>query len=132
MHSNDQHFLVIGTVEDADAPALGKAARCAPKEIMFKLLGARLFKAEDLAAFRIHPGHDVPNGAIFASSVHSLKDQQQGILVGRVVKLLQRAQLLHVLVQEFFVLLIRLAVRGDSRRPLTEVDLLVWQHTEIL
>src|ERR1035441_10932424 len=63
MHSNDQHFLVIGTVEDADPAALGKAACRAPEKVMFEFFGARLFGAENFAAFRIDAGHDVPDGA---------------------------------------------------------------------
>ena len=90
MHTNDQHFLVIGTVKDADPAAFGKAACGAPKKVMLKFLGTRLLKTEDLAAFRIHPGHDVADCAIFAGSIHPLKDQQQRVLVGRIVKILQR------------------------------------------
>jgi len=89
MHPNDQHFLVVGTIENADAPAFGKPARRAPEKIMFQLLGAGLFETENLAALRIDPGHDVPDGTVLAGSVHPLKDQQQRIAVGRIVKVLQ-------------------------------------------
>src|ERR1019366_4034720 len=99
MHANNQHFLVIRTVEDADPAAFRKSARSAPKKIMFQLFGTGLFETEDVAAFRIDPGHDVTDGAILAGTVHTLENQQQRISVGRVVKVLQRAQLLHVLVQ---------------------------------
>ena len=51
MHANDQHFLIIGTIEDADPAAFRKAACRAPEKIMFQLFGARLFEAENLAAF---------------------------------------------------------------------------------
>jgi hypothetical protein len=50
---------------------------------------------------RIDPGHDVPDGAVLAGGVHPLKNQQQRIAVGRVVKLLQRAQLLNVFSRSF-------------------------------
>jgi hypothetical protein len=70
MHANDQHLLVIGTIEDADPPAFGKAARRAPEKIMFQFFGARLFETENLAALRIDPGHDVPDGAVLAGGVH--------------------------------------------------------------
>src|ERR1035438_3012432 len=99
MYSNDQHLLVIGTVEDADPAAFWQAARGAPEKIVFKLFGTWLLEAEDLAALRIYPGHHVPYDAVFAGSVHTLKNQQQRILVRRVLKLLQRTQLLHVLVR---------------------------------
>ena len=81
MHADDQHLLVIGTVEDADPAAFGKAASGAPKKIMFKLLGAWLLEAEDLAAFRIDPGHDVTYGAVFYGSIHALEYQKHRFAV---------------------------------------------------
>ena len=86
MHSNDEHLLVVRTIEYADPSAFGKAARRAPEKIMFQFFGARLFETENLAAFRIDAGHDVPDGAVLAGSVHALKNQQQRIAVGGVVK----------------------------------------------
>jgi len=71
------------------------------RKIMFQFFGARLFETEYLTALRIYPGHDVPDGAVLAASVHPLKNQQQGIAVGRIVKLLQRAQLFNMFSQEF-------------------------------
>ena len=132
MHSNDQHFLVIGTIEDADASALGKAARSAPEEIMFKLLGARLFEAENLAALRIDAGHHVPDGAVFTRRVHALKDQQQRVTVGGKVKLLQRVQLMNVFLEKCLILLRRLAIAIYDRRPLVEVDFHPGRYAEIL
>ena len=132
MHANDQHLLVVGTIEDADPPAFGKPARRAPEKIMFQFLGARLFETENLAALRIDPGHDVPDGAVLAGSVHPLKNQQQRIAVGRIVKLLQRTQLLNVFFQEFLIPLLRLAKGLHDRRPLFEFDLLSGPHAEIL
>ena len=46
-------------------------------------------KLKNLAAFGIHPGYDVTDGTVFAGRVHPLKDQQQCISVGGVVKTLQ-------------------------------------------
>ncbi len=89
MHPHHQHFLVIGAIEDADPPAFGKPQGRPPEKIMLQFLGAGLLETENLAALRIDPGHDVPDGAIFSGGVHSLKDQQQRITVGCVVKLLQ-------------------------------------------
>ena len=101
MHANDEHLLIVGTIEDADPPAFRQTAGRAPKKIVLQFLGTRLLETENLAALRINPGHDVPDGAILACSVHPLKNQQQRIAVGRVVKALQRAQLLNVFSQEF-------------------------------
>jgi len=77
VHSNDQYLLVIGTVEDADPAAFGKTASGSPEKIMFKLLGAWLLEAEDLAGFRIDPGHDVAYGSVFSCSIHALEYQEQ-------------------------------------------------------
>ena len=132
MHPNDQHLLVVGTIEDADPPAFRQTAGRAPEKIVFQFLGARLFETENLAALRIDPGHDVPDGAVLAGSVHPLKNQQQRIAVGRVVKALQRAQLLNVFFQEFLIPLLRLAKGLHDRRPLSEFDLFSGPHAEIL
>ena len=93
MNANDKDFLVIGTIENADAPAFGKAARGSPEEIMLQLLGARLFEAEDLAPLRIDSGHDVTDGSVLAGGVDSLKNQEKGLAVGRVMEVLQATQL---------------------------------------
>src|SRR5664279_2706696 len=119
MHPNDQYFLVIGTIEDADPSAFGKAAGRTPEKIMFQLFSARLFETENLAALRIDPGHDVPDGAVLAGSVHPLKNQQQRIAVGGVVKPLQRAQRFDVFFQKFLILLLRLANGPVSYTHLT-------------
>jgi hypothetical protein len=44
---------------------------------MFKLLGAWLLEAEDLAAFWIDPGHDMTYGSVFSGSIHALENQEQ-------------------------------------------------------
>ena len=95
---------------------------------MFKLLGAWLLEAEDLAAFRIDPGHDVAYGSVFSGSIHALEYQEQRLAMRRVMKLLQRTQLLQVVKQNFLVLLRRIVKGVDNRRPLVEVDFLVWRH----
>src|SRR5664279_694135 len=100
MHSNDQYFLVVRTIEDTDPSAFGKAAGRTPEKIMLQLFGARLFEAENLTALRIDPRHDVPDGAVLTGRVHPLKNQQQRIAVGGVVKLLQRAQLPNMFFQK--------------------------------
>ncbi len=132
MHPDDQHFFVIGTIEDADPPAFGKPARRAPEKIVFQFFGARLFETPNLAPCRIDPGQDVPDGAVLPGSVHPLKNQQQGIAVGRIVKLLQRVQLLNVSFQKFLILLLRLEERLHLRRPLAEFDLFSAPYAEIL
>ena len=58
---------------------------------MFELFGTRLLEAEDLAAFRIDSGHDMPDGSVFSGAIHSLKDQEQCVPTGGVVKILERS-----------------------------------------
>ena len=76
MHPNHQYFFVIGTIENADLPAFGKAARGAPEKIVFQLIDARLFETKNLAPLRINPGHDVPDSAVLTGGVHPLENQE--------------------------------------------------------
>jgi len=73
---------------------------------MFQFFGARLFETEHFAAFGIDSRHDVPDSAVFAGRVHSLKHQQQCIAVGRVVKLLQGSQFSNMFFQKLFIFLL--------------------------
>ena len=107
MHANDQHFLVVGAIEDADLAALGEPARRAPEEVMLQFVGAWLFEAADLAALGIDSGHDMPDGPILPGSVHALEDHQQRMAVRGVMQALQRTQLSNVLLEQFLVLLLR-------------------------
>ena len=132
MHADDQHFLVVGSVEDADAPAFRQIARGAPEKIVLQFGGAGMLEAEYLAALRVDPGHHVPDGAVLSRRIHRLKDQQDGVAVGRVEKLLLRAQLRDVLFQKLLVLLLRLVHGLHGRRPLLEVDLVSFPHAKIL
>ena len=92
--------------------------------------------AGDMAPARTLPpgdsGHNVLDGSIFSRRIHRLKDQQDGIAVGGVEKLLQRAQLRNVLSQKFLIVLLRLVHRLHVRPPLPEADLVCFPHTKIL
>src|SRR5665213_3021560 len=70
MDANDQHVLVIGTIENADSPAFRQMTARAPEQIMFEFVSGRLFETENLATLRIYPGHDVTDGAVLAGSIH--------------------------------------------------------------
>jgi hypothetical protein len=99
---------------------------------MFQLLGARLFETENLTALRIDPGHDVPDDTVLARSVHPLKNQQQRVAVGSVMKALQRIQFRYVFFQEFFIPLLRPAKRLHICRPPFECKLFSGPHPEIV
>ena len=84
MHPDDQHLLVVGTVEDADAAALRQRIPAAPHPVVVQFLGRRLLERRDLAALRIHAAHHVLDGAVLAGGVHGLEDQQQRSAILRI------------------------------------------------
>ena len=65
-----------------------------------------MLKTMDLAALRIDAGHHMLDGAVFAGGIHALENNQHGIAVRRIKKILQRAHLRDVLAKYFFVLLL--------------------------
>src|ERR1700730_2854463 len=84
VYADDQHFLVIGSVEDADPPAFRQVTGGPPQKIVLQFHRAGVLIAEYLATLRVDPGHHVPNRAIFPRSVHCLENQQEGIATGRI------------------------------------------------
>ena len=113
-------------------PAFRQIARGAPEKIVLQFGGAGMLEAEHLAALRIDPGHHVLDGAVFSGRIHRLKDQQDGMAVGGVEKLLLRAQLRDVVFQKLLILLLRLVHGIDHRRPFLEVDLVSFPHPKVL
>src|ERR1019366_799626 len=59
MDPGDQHFFVVGAVEDADPSAGRKTTRRTPEKIMFQFLSARMFETVDFAALRVDAGQEV-------------------------------------------------------------------------
>src|SRR5271154_2906534 len=68
MHAGDQHLLVVGSVEDADAPPFRKITRDTPQKIMEQLGSAGMLEAEHLASLRIDPGHHMPDRTILPAA----------------------------------------------------------------
>ena len=89
MHTDDEGFLVIAAVENADMPTIRQALRAAPQIIVVEVLGGGRLEGRNLSALRVDAGHDVLDGAIFAGGVHGLKDQQHTPFVLRVEFVLQ-------------------------------------------
>lgn len=129
MYAGDDHLFVIGAIEDADPATLGQAAGGAPEKIVVQLFRTRLLEAEDLAAFRVDAGHDVPDSPVFSAGIHALKDQQERITVGRRVKALQCAQVLDMFGKEFVILFLRFADRFHVRRQVAEADFVAGLQT---
>ena len=71
--------------------ALRQIARGAPKKIMMQFGGARMLEAEYLATLRVDPRHDMPDGAVLSGRIHGLKDQQDRVAIGGIMKPLQFA-----------------------------------------
>jgi len=72
------------------------------------------------------------DGAVFSGRIHGLKNQQNGMAIGCVKKLLLCAQLRNMLSQKLLALLLRLIYGSDGRRPFFEVDLVSFPDAKIL
>jgi len=81
MHAHHQHLFIIRTIEDPDAAALGQVLHVAPHEVVIELFARGLLETHDLAALRIHPGHDELDGAVLAGRIHGLQHDQHSPLV---------------------------------------------------
>ena len=88
VHARDEYLLVVGAVKDADPPPFRQLAGRAPKEVVLQFGGTGMLEAEDLAALGVDARHHVPDRPVLARRVHGLKDEEHGVLAGRVVELL--------------------------------------------
>src|ERR1035437_1365082 len=104
MHPNNQHFLVIGTVEDADPSARRQTAGRAPEKIMLQFFCARMLETVDFTALRVDARQDVADRAILSGSVHGLKNKEHRIAVGRIEEVLQSAQIPNIRIEKLLVM----------------------------
>jgi hypothetical protein len=96
MDPHHQHLFIIRAVKNADLASPG-ALRGSPEIAMVQFFLGWRFERPDLDALRIHPGHDVLDGSIFAGGIHGLKNQQQAPAVLRRQNVLQIAQFLNAI-----------------------------------
>src|SRR5262245_21911760 len=89
MHAYDERFLVVATVEDADATAFRQAPDATPHEIVIEILLRWSLEGKYLTTLRIDAGHNVLDRAVFPRGVHRLKDQQHRPAVLRVKHVLK-------------------------------------------
>src|SRR5450755_2220716 len=82
MHARHENVFIVGTVEDPDAASFGHGFDASPEIVVAKLFRRWLPEACDLDALRIHAGHDVRDGSVFACTVHSLEDDEQRATAG--------------------------------------------------
>ena len=112
-------------------PRSGSVARRAPEKIMLQFGGARVFEAEHLAALRIDARHHMLDGAVLSRRIHRLKDQQDRMAVGRIEKLLLRAQLCDMLLEQLLICGLRVVDWLDVGRPFREVDVVAFAHAKV-
>src|SRR5579859_2565128 len=132
MNSDDEHFLVVGPVEDADLPSLRKGDRRPPKEIVTQFRGARMLETEYLATLGIDSGHHVLDGPILSRGIHGLEDQEQGISVGGVEQGLQGTEVFNVILENVFIFLLGPVGRRDQGGQMPETNPFPRSHLEIL
>src|SRR5664279_5629645 len=70
MYAHGQHFLVMRTVEDANASTRRQPRPNAPKEIVFELLRARLLERMHLATLRVDAAQNVFDQAVLTGRIH--------------------------------------------------------------
>ena len=124
MNSDDEYFLIVRAVENADPSALWKTLGRPPQEIMIQFLGAGMFETENLASLRIDARHHMLDGAVLAGSIHRLENHQDGVLVACVQHTLQRAEFLSVFLEQSPVMLLRAEEALHAGRPVPESHLL--------
>ena len=131
VHPHDEHFLVVRTVEDADAPALGQVSDVAPHEVVVEFLRRRLLERGYLAPLRIDAGHDVFDRAVLAGRVHRLEDQQQGPAVLGVKHVLLFRQPRNAALEEVRgVALVQLQAAGVARIEVLQAEALAFGDAE--
>jgi hypothetical protein len=82
VHADDQHLLVIGSVEDANPSQFRQVTGGPPQKIVLQFRRAGVFVAVYLTALRIDPEHHVLDCAVFPGCVHRLENQETGIAIG--------------------------------------------------
>ena len=84
MDPRDQHFLVIGAVEDANSPALRERLGTAPEEVVAQLFSGGALEGDDLAALGVDSRRDVLDRPVLACRVERLEDHEQRVGISRV------------------------------------------------
>ena len=85
-------------------PRSGRRLSRTPKKIVVQFFSAWLLETENLASFRIHAGHHVLDGAVFAGSIHALKNQQHRIAIVSREQILPLTEFPDVFGEDFFII----------------------------
>src|SRR5579862_5891689 len=89
LNPNRKNVLIMRPIEDHCLPFGRNMWVHAPKEVVPELFGFRLLKPNNAAARRVHSRKNVPNYAVLAASVQSLKYNEERVLPLRVHQVLQ-------------------------------------------
>ena len=119
VNADRHHLLVVGAVEDRDAPARRQRLGGAPEEVVFELLGRGLLEGGHLHPLRVDARHDVADGAVLAGRVHRLKHDQQGVAVAGPQQLVRGLELLDAARERRLLLLLALLGEVAQARPAT-------------
>src|SRR5947209_2498054 len=76
MHAHDQHFLVVGAVENANDTSAWSDTVHTPEEVMVHFPRCRDFKRTYPASLRIDSGEDLVNRISLATAIHPLQHNE--------------------------------------------------------
>ena len=99
---------------------------------MIEFFGRGRFEGKHLAALRVDSRHDVLDHAVFSSSVHGLKDQQERPAILRVQFVLQFGELLDALFQKLVGFFLGLHAGSVCRIVILEAEMLSVFYTKRL
>lgn len=77
VNANDDHFLIVRTVKNANAAAFRESLLMPPQIVMVEFLGRRSLKCGHLTALRIDAAHHMFDRAVLSGGVHSLKNDEK-------------------------------------------------------
>lgn len=129
--SYNEDFFVVRTVENTDTTPLRQALVCPPKKIVVKFFRAWMLEAKDLTSLGVDARHDVLDGSIFASSIHSLKNQKQRNGVVRIEELLERLEFFDLVVENFVIFAFAIVEGFYKGRPFDQIDLFAFSNAKI-
>jgi hypothetical protein len=108
VHADDEHLLVVGSVEDPDLPPIRQPFLVAAQEVLVELGRRRDLEALHPHALRVEAGHHVTDRPVLARGVERLQDDEDAVgVLGRKPRLVIR-KLLDPLVQQCDPVLLRL------------------------
>ena len=91
-----EDVLVVRPVEDLDHAAGGYLGVDAPEEVVARFDGCGDFEGGYIATLGVDSGEDVADGAVLASGIHALEDDEQGLRLAGVEEFLKAGELLTV------------------------------------